>query len=229
MKITFLGHAAVLITEIEGKYNVIIDPFITGNPAYPKDFKLSKIDYILVTHGHGDHLGDTVEICKSDGATVISNFELSEYLQKKGCKVHPMHVGGVHYFDFGKVKLTPAIHGSGIRDGENVIYGGNPCGFLVKAEGKVIYHAGDTGLTKEMELIKDVDLAFIPIGGNFVMDVEDAITAVDMITPKNVVPIHYNTWDIIKADPEKFKAEVGKLGVNCLIMKPGETIECKKL
>lgn len=224
MKLTFLGHAVVLIEGIEDKYNIIIDPFITGNPAYPKDFELPRIDYILVTHGHGDHLGDTLPLCQKYGSTVISNFELCNFLQLKGCKVHPMHVGGVYYFEFGKVKLTPAIHGSGIHDGDKVLYGGNACGFLIKAEDRTIYHAGDTGLTKEMELLKDVDVAFLPIGGNFVMDVEDAIEAVKMIKPNVVVPIHYNTWDIIKADVERFKLEVEKLGAECKILKPSESI-----
>ncbi|ODN31310.1 metal-dependent hydrolase [Fervidobacterium thailandense] len=224
MKLTFLGHAVVLIEGIDSKYNVIIDPFITGNPAFPEGFELPKIDYVLVTHGHGDHLGDTLSICQKHGSTVISNFELCNFLQLKGCKVHPMHVGGVYYFEFGKVKLTPAIHGSGIHDGDKVLYGGNPCGFLIKAEGKTIYHAGDTGLTKEMELLKDVDVAFLPIGGNFVMDADDAVEAVKMIKPKMVVPIHYNTWDIIKADVEHFKSEVEKLGVECKVLKPGESI-----
>lgn len=224
MKLTFLGHAALLL-NIEEKYNVIIDPFISGNPAYPKDFALPKIDYILVTHGHGDHLGDTVDLCKRYGSTVISNYEICNYLQLKGCKVHPMHVGGVFYFEFGKVKLTPAIHGSGIHDGDKTLYGGNPCGILIKSEGKSIYHAGDTGLTKEFELLKDVDVAFLPIGGNFVMDVDDALVAVEMIKPKVVVPIHYNTWEIIKADENKFKEGVEKLGIKCVIMKPGDTLE----
>jgi len=225
MRLTFLGHAVLLISDIEGKYNVIIDPFITGNPAYPKDFQLPKIDYIMVTHGHGDHLGDTVELCKKYNSTVISNFEICNYLQLKGCKIHPMHVGGVYYFEFGKVKLTPAIHGSGIHEGDKVLYGGNPCGFLIKVEGKNIYHAGDTGLTKEFELLKDIDVAFLPIGGNFVMDVEDALVALEMIKPKIVVPIHYNTWDIIKADEQKFKEGAEKLGIKCVILKPGESLE----
>lgn len=224
MKLTFLGHA-VLLLNIEEKYNVIIDPFISGNPVYPKDFVLPKIDYILVTHGHGDHLGDTVDLCKSYGSTIISNYEICNYLQLKGCKVHPMHVGGVFYFEFGKVKLTPAIHGSGIHDGDKTLYGGNPCGILIRAEGKSIYHAGDTGLTKEFELLKDIDVAFLPIGGNFVMDVDDALVAVEIIKPKVVVPIHYNTWDIIKADENKFKDGVEKLGIKCVIMKPGDTLE----
>lgn len=225
MKLTFLGHAVLLIEEIEEKYNIIIDPFITGNPAYPEDFILPKLDYILLTHGHGDHLGNTVELCKKFESTVISNYEICSYLQLKGCKVHPMHIGGVFYFEFGKVKLTPALHGSSIIDGDKIIYGGNPCGFLLKVEGKNIYHAGDTGLTKEFELLKDIDVAFLPIGGNFVMDIEDAMTAVEMIRPKTVVPIHYNTWEIIKADVEKFKESAERLGVECIIMEPRQTLK----
>jgi len=225
MRVRFLGHAVVLLEDIEDGYNVIIDPFITGNPKYPNDFKLPRIDYILVTHGHNDHLGDTVELSKKYNSVVISNAEICSYLQLKGCRVHPMHIGGTYYFEFGKVKLTPALHGSGINDGENMIYGGDPCGFLINADGKTVYHAGDTGLTKEMELLKNVDLAFLPIGGNYVMDVDDAVVAVEMFKPKIVVPIHYNTWDIIRADADEFKAEIEKFGVECRILKSGEYIE----
>ncbi|HOK88382.1 MAG TPA: metal-dependent hydrolase [Fervidobacterium sp.] len=225
MRARFLGHAVVLLEGMKEKYNAIVDPFITGNPVYPTDFELPKIDYVLVTHGHNDHLGDTVELCKKHDSVVISNAEICTYLQLKGCKVHPMHVGGTYTFDFGKVKLTPAFHGSGIHDGANMIYGGNPCGFLINVDEKVIYHAGDTGLTKEMELLKNVDLAFIPIGGNYVMDVDDAIVAVEMFKPKIVVPIHYDTWGVIKADSERFKNEVERFGVECRILRPGECVE----
>lgn len=222
MKITFLGHAAFLI---EDKKNIIIDPFITGNPAYPNNFTLPQIDYILVTHGHGDHIGDTVEISEKYGATVISNFEICNYLQSKGVKkIHPMHIGGSKEFDFGKLKMTPALHGSGIIENGKIIYGGNSGGFLISAE-KSVYHAGDTGLTKDMELIKGVDVALLPIGGNFVMDVNDAVIATEMIKPKIVIPMHYNTWDVINADEEKFKMLVEKLGIKCVILKPGESVE----
>ncbi|AFG34841.1 putative Zn-dependent hydrolase of beta-lactamase fold protein [Fervidobacterium pennivorans DSM 9078] len=225
MKITFLGHAAVLIET--GEHNIIIDPFLEGNPQFPKNFVLPKIDYILVSHGHGDHLGDTEKIAKKDGSTVITNYELSNFLAKKGIKVHPMHIGGSFVFPFGKLKLFPALHGSSIIEGEQIIYGGNPCGFVLEHKGKRIYHAGDTGLTMEMELLSDkhIDLAFIPIGGNFVMDIENGFEAVRMFKPKKVVPMHYNTWDIIKADAELFRKKIEELGVECLIMKPGESIE----
>ncbi|SHH46194.1 metal-dependent hydrolase [Thermosipho atlanticus] len=222
MKITFLGHAVFLI---ESKKSIIIDPFISGNPAFPIDFQLPQIDYILVTHGHGDHIGNTVELSKKFNSTVISNFEICNYLQKKGVKnVHPMHIGGSKEFDFGKLKMTPAVHGSGIIENDEIIYGGNPGGFLLKME-KSIYHAGDTGLTKDMEFVKGVDIALLPIGGNFVMDVDDAVKAVEIIQPKIVIPMHYNTWDIIKADAEKFKILVEKLDVQCKILKPGEWLE----
>ncbi len=226
MKIKFLGHAAVLV-ELNEK-NLLIDPFISDNPCCPiKISDLPRIHYILVTHGHADHLGDTVKIAKSDGATVIANFELSSFISRHGVSTHPMHIGGKYVFEFGSVKLTPALHGSSVVEGDLPVYAGNPCGFLIEADGKKIYHAGDTGLTKEMELLarENIDVAMLPIGGNFVMDMWDAVEAAKMIKPKVVVPIHYNTWPVIKADPEKFAKELEKIGVKCTVLKPGETIE----
>ena len=226
MKVEYLGHSVLLIET--NQKNIIVDPFVKGNPQCPISLSdLPKINYVLVTHGHSDHLGDTMEISKRDRATVISNFEICEYLESKGAKTHSMHIGGSFNFDFGSVKLTPAFHGSSINDGNNVLYAGMPSGFLINSNGKKIYHAGDTGLTLEMQLLKEemVDVAFIPIGGNFVMDANDAAKATSFIMPKVVVPIHYNTWDIIKADAEKFKVDVEKLNVQCNIMKPGEWME----
>ncbi|WP_456398448.1 metal-dependent hydrolase [Mesoaciditoga sp.] len=226
MNVKYLGHSVVLI-ESKGK-RLIIDPFISGNPQSPISVKeLPKIDYVVVTHGHGDHVGDTVEIAKRDNATVISNFELCNYLQSKGVQTHPMHIGGAFTFDIGRIKLTPAFHGSSVSEGDQIIYAGMPAGVLIDSDGKKLYHAGDTGLTVEMQLLKDeqVDVAFLPIGGNFVMDEKDAIRAVKFILPKKVVPIHYNTWDIIKADVEYFKNEVEKIGVQCVVMKGGDTLE----
>ncbi len=225
MKVQYLGHS-VLMVETQGT-RLILDPFIEGNPQCPVSVdELPKVDYVLVTHGHGDHIGNAVEISKRDGATVISNFEICNYLESKGVKTHPMHIGGKFSFEFGNVKLTPAFHGSSISDGNNVIYAGMPAGFLLESNGKKLYHAGDTGLTVEMQLLRDelIDVAFLPVGGNFVMDVSDAIRATSFIMPKKVVPIHYNTWDIIKADTEKFKTGVEHIKVECLIMKPGEWI-----
>ena len=226
LKLRFLGHAAVLIRL--KNTNLVIDPFITDNPSCTVELRdLPKIDYILVTHGHSDHLGDTVEIAKRDEATVIANFELCTHLSKKRVATHPMHIGGTFNFPFGTVKMTPAVHGSSLIDGDTLLYAGNPCGFLLNFEGKVIYHAGDTGLTKDMELLEEegVEVAFLPIGGNFVMDAWDALRAVKMIKPKKVVPIHFNTWDVIKADSEKFCEEVKKIGHECLILNPGDTLE----
>ncbi len=225
-KVRFLGHAAFYI-EGEG-IKALIDPFLTGNPqakASPSDF--TDINYIFVTHGHGDHLGDTIEIAKRTNATVISVFEIANYVQSKGVQnAHPMHIGGSYKFPFGKVKVTPALHGSGIIEGSNTLYGGNPAGFVIEVEGKKIYHAGDTGLTKDMELLADenIDIAILPIGGNFVMDVDDAVKATKMIKPQTVIPIHYDTFPVIKADPHEFEKKAKDIA-KVIILKPGEETE----
>jgi L-ascorbate metabolism protein UlaG (beta-lactamase superfamily) len=221
----YFGHSAF---EIRGGGSVLlVDPFLTGNShttTKPEDLK--KVDYIFITHGHGDHIGDSVAIAKRTGATVVANFEICQYLGQKGISCHPMHIGGSHVFPFGKVKLTVAHHGSDIAEGEKLIPGGNPCGFLFDFNGTKVYHAGDTGLTMDMQLLArdGVTAALLPIGGNFVMDMEDAARAVEFIRPKMVVPMHYDTFPLIMADPKKFSALVGDKAT-VRVMQPGETLQ----
>jgi len=222
MKLTFLGHSALLIEE--RNFKGLVDPFITGNSLSKTSVDdLVNITHIFVTHGHGDHIGDTINIAKRNKALIITNHEISAYLSKFKLRTHAMHIGGRTKFDFGTVKMTNALHGSGISENGNMIYGGNPGGFIIEVNGKKIYHAGDTGLTYDMKLLEDekIDVAFLPIGGNYTMDIEDALKAVDFIKPKTVVPMHYNTFGIIKADPEIFKS---KASSNVMILNVNESM-----
>ncbi|MGD2028474.1 MAG: metal-dependent hydrolase [Desulfobacterales bacterium] len=224
LKITWYGHACFLIETPTSK--LLVDPFLTGNPLAPVQADHVKTDYILVSHGHGDHLGDTIEIAKRTGATVISNFEIQNWMVNQGIKnVHPQHIGGGFDYPWGRVKLTIAHHGSALPDGS---YGGNPCGFLFYIQEKKIYHACDTGLFFDMKLIGEegIDLAILPIGDNFTMGPDDALRAVKLIEPKQVVPIHYDTFDIIKQDPYAWAANVEKeTSAKATVMKPGDVLE----
>jgi L-ascorbate metabolism protein UlaG (beta-lactamase superfamily) len=221
IKITWYGHACFLIEA--GKTTLLIDPFITGNPLAPVRADEVEADYILVSHGHGDHMGDTLDIARRTGATVISNFEIQNWVVKQGIEnVHPQHIGGGFNYPWGRVKLTIAQHGSALPDGT---YGGNPCGFLFYIEGKKIYHACDTGLFFDMKLIGEegIDLAILPIGDNFTMGPDDALRAVKLIEPVHVVPIHYDTFDVIKQDPYAWADRVKEeTSAKVTVMKPGD-------
>lgn len=207
MYVSFHGHSVVKIKT--GDCTILIDPFISGNDLTDLIAANEKPNVILLTHGHNDHVGDTVAIAKANDSLVIAPFELAEYLGWQGVRTHGMHIGGANQFDFGKVKFTQAFHGSSFVTEENeIIYTGMPAGILFSVEGKTIYHAGDTALFGDMKLIGErhpIDLAFLPIGDNFTMGIEDAAYAVELLKPQSVVPIHYNTFPPIKQDPNEFK------------------------
>ena len=222
-KIRFLGHSAFYI-EGEG-LKALIDPFLSDNPvaaAKPEEF--NDINAIFLTHGHGDHMGDTISIAQRTKAVVFTCNELAGYLSSKGIKTEGMHIGGRAAFSFGKVKLTPAWHGCPIVEGDEVRYGGVACGFVIELDGKKIYHSGDTGLTMEMTLLEEevIDVALLPIGGYYTMDIQDAARAVKMIKPRVAIPMHYNTFPKIKADPEEFAKLVGEMFTEVKILEPGE-------
>src|SRR6056297_587949 len=224
MRLHYFGHSAF---QLKGKnLNILIDPFLRENPLCETDpSDLSGVTHILVTHGHGDHIGDAVEIAKSNDSVIICNFELASFFSLMNVKTHAMHLGGAHEFSFGKTKMTLAAHGSGIKTDKGIVCGGNPCGFLVETCGLKIYHAGDTGLIWDMKLLaeENIDYALLPIGGNFTMDVSDAVRAVDFIEPKISIPMHYNTFSLIEASPEIFKKLVKK--GQAVIMKPTTAID----
>lgn len=223
MKLTFHGHSVFEINT--GSHNLIIDPFLKGNPQADINPEDIKVDYIILSHAHSDHLGDTVEIAKKNDATIIAVNELSNMLTSKGCKAHFMHIGGCYNFPFGTVKLTIAHHGSSDNDGN---YMGEPAGIIVGSKNKYVYHAGDTGLFLDMKLIGEMnklDAVLLPIGDNFTMGIDDAVKSAEFLNSPLVIPMHYNTWDLIKADVHDFRRKIESIGKKCQIMKPGETID----
>ena len=222
-KITWYGHATLGLET--GGYKLVIDPFFSGNPAAPISADAVEADFILVSHGHGDHVGDGVEIAKRTGAMIISNFEIASWFEGKGVeKTHGQHLGGGHTHPFGYLKLTLALHGSSLPDGSN---GGNPAGFLLTTnDGRKIYMAQDTGLFGDMKLIGEegLDLAVIPIGDNYTMGPDDALRAVKLLQPKAVIPIQYNTWDLLAQDANAWAERVGKeTSTKAVVLTPGES------
>lgn len=223
MILKFLGQSGFYIRT--GDHELLIDPFLTGNELATDSADDFSPSYIILTHGHGDHYGDTESIAKRCGATVISSFEIVNYLGAKEIQGHPMNPGGSYTFEFGKLTFTPAWHSNSLPDGT---YGGMPMGVILEAEGKRVYHAGDTALFSDMQLIgrKGLDLAMVPIGDNFTMGPEDALEAVTFLNPKQVVPVHYNTFDVIKQDPQAFKASVeSQTSSKCVVLEPGAQLE----
>lgn len=224
MNITYYGHSCFGV-EINGKH-VLFDPFISQNElAKSIDVNKVKADYILISHGHSDHILDAEEIAKRTKATVISNWEVSQWLKKKDVSnIHPMNIGGKVKLDFGNVKCVTAIHSSGLPDGA---YGGNPMGFVVESSEGNFYYAGDTALTYDMKLIGDyrkIDFAFLPIGDNFTMGVDNAIIACDFIDCNNVIGMHFDTFEYIRIDHQEAISKFGRNGKKLTLMQPGQTI-----
>jgi L-ascorbate metabolism protein UlaG (beta-lactamase superfamily) len=219
---TWLGHATQLL-DVNGK-KVLVDPFFAGNPAAPMTADQVSPDFILVSHGHGDHVGDAVAIAKRTGALVIANFEIANWFERQGVSnVHAQHIGGGFNHPFGYLKLTQALHGSALPDGS---YGGNPAGFLLTADGRKVYLACDTGLFGDMRLIGEegLDLAVLPIGDNYTMGPDDALRAVKLLTPKHVIPVHYDTWGLIAQDVNAWAARVrAETSAQVHVVKPGES------
>jgi len=228
MNLSFHGQSTIYF-EANGK-KVIVDPFITGNGQSDLDANAIEVDYIILTHGHGDHFGDTVELANRNNATVIGSAELGDYLttNKNVENVRPMNIGGKVEFEFGTVKFVQAFHSSSLTDDNGIpVYLGMPMGVIIEVEGKTIYHTGDTGLFSDMKLIAErhpVDVCFVPIGDNFTMGIDDASYAINtFIKPKITVPVHYDTFELIEQDPNEFKSAV-KVG-EVQILKPGESVK----
>ena len=225
MKLTYFGHSCFLVETSQAR--LLLDPFLNDNPQSPVKAAAVRCDYVLVSHGHEDHSGDALEIAKRCDATIVANYEIAEYFAAQGAKTHGMNPGGGFDFPFGRVKLTIAHHTSSVEAGLHPVYLGAPCGLLISADGWKLYHAGDTALFLDMQLIgrAGLDAALLPIGDNFTMGPDDALLALDFLKPKVAVPIHYNTWPVIAQDAAAFAARAAQAGHAVRILAPGEWLE----
>ena len=222
--LTYYGHSTFVLEG--GGSRIAIDPFFAENPHTDVKPENVKVDHILLTHGHFDHLGDGIQIAKQNDATIIANFELAAHCESEGAKVHPMHIGGAFTFPFGRVKLTQALHGSAAIGPSGLVYTGNPCGILVTVDDRTVYDAGDTGLFSDMRLIGEtatIDVALLPIGDNFTRGIDDAVKAAELLNARLSIPMHYNPWPPIEANPEGFVKKAESVGRKALVLKPGES------
>ncbi|MFB3812761.1 MAG: metal-dependent hydrolase [Terriglobales bacterium] len=229
VQVTWLGHATFRI-ETPGGKTLLIDPWVMGNPACPdSERKLKKVDVMLCTHGHFDHIGDAVEIAKKHNPTVVGIFELCCWLEKKGVKnTLPMNKGGTQQVGDIKVSMTHAVHSCGIQDGDQIVYGGEACGYVVEFENGVrLYHAGDTAVFGDMQIIRELyspEVAMLPIGDHFTMSPREATHACQLLRPKVVIPMHFGTFPLLRGTPEEFRKQAGGLGIKVLEMIPGQTV-----
>lgn len=224
-KLTWHGHATCSLETDDGTH-LVIDPFFEDNPACETSVDEVQADYILISHGHGDHVADAIPLAERTGATIIATFELASYMESRGLRASAHHIGGGVHYPFGYVKLTPALHGGIVELEGGEKYTSLPAGFLINLKsGQRFHHAGDTALLADMALLEGrVDVAMLPIGDRYTMGPEDAVRAVEMIKPEVVIPMHYNTWPPIAQDPEAFKKAVGERA-RVEILQPGESFE----
>jgi len=225
-KLTYHGHATFSLLTGEGT-RIVIDPWFDGSPVADRKLAdVTDVDYIFCTHGHDDHFAEAIPLAQRTGAQLVSSFEIISFAESQGVEnVHAMGIGGGYEFPFGRVKMTPALHGGHVAGDESGRFTALPGGFLFYLDGSRVYHAGDTALLTDMRLLEgEVDVALLPIGDNFTMGPDDAVRAVQFISPRVVVPMHYNTFPPIEQDPEEFRKKVGDRA-RVEVMSPGDELE----
>ena len=224
MRFDYHGHATFSLYTDSG-VRLLFDPYFDNNPKFDgTTADVGPVDWVLASHGHFDHFEDAIPVCKATGAMLIGTVEIVSFAKTQGVEnVHGMNIGGAHDFPFGRVKLTPALHGGQVEGDESGRFTTAPAGFLLHIDGRRIYYSGDTALITDMQLLRgSVDVAILPIGDNFTMGPEDAAAAVDFIRPKHVIPVHYDTWPLIAQDPKQFAQKVGR-NSEVVIVEPGRS------